>query len=236
MKKIIIISLSILLGACSTVGSHDRPSSYYANESKPKGLASDSLLGENDQKINELLYYQVKLPPKNRIAILKLSQDNHWKFYSNDFTSLTTSLVDGFISELRSSNKVYDASFLPAMLVPEKRTVPTLREAAARFQADLLLAYRTSCNSYNKYRFIDPNETKAYCSVEAILLDVRSGIITKSVVSTQDFVAKKQKEDVNFSETVKKAELEAISKSLLEVAKQVNNFLSNVAVIGKIPN
>ena len=122
------------------------------------------------------------------------------------------------------------------MLVPEKRTVPTLREAAARFQADLLLAYRTSCNSYNKYRFIDPNETKAYCSVEAILLDVRSGIITKSVVSSQDFVAKKQKEDVNFSETVKKAELEAISKSLLEVAKQVNNFLSNVAVIGKIPN
>lgn len=233
MKKIIVVSLSILLGACSTVGSQDRPDSYYANNSKPEGFISDSVLADNDKKINDLLYYQVKLPSKNRIAILKLSQDTHWAFYSNDFTTLTTSLVDGFVSKLRSSNRVYDASFLPAMLVPEKRTVPTLREAAARFQADLLLAYRTSCNSYNKYRFLDSSQTKAYCSVEAILLDVRSGIITKSVVSTQDFVAIKQKGDVNFSETVKKAELEATSKSLLEVAKQVNDFLLNVDVIEK---
>ena len=231
MKKGLIILLSILLGACSTVGSNERPSSYYSNSSKPKGLVSDSLLGANDQKINELLYYQVKLPPKNRIAILRLNQDNYWTFYSNDFTFLTTSLVDGFISELRSSDKIYDASFLPAMLVPEKKTIPTLREAAARFQADLLLVYRSACHSYNKYNFIEPNKTKAYCSVEAILLDIRSGVITKSVVNTQDFIAIKQKTDINFSETVKKAELEAISKSLLEVAKQVNKFLLHVAII-----
>ncbi|MBU2883343.1 hypothetical protein KO525_14335 [Psychrosphaera sp. B3R10] len=231
MYRILIISLSIFIGACSSVASKDRPSSYYQGNTNTKGIASDSLLGENDQKINELLYYQVKLPAKNRIAILKLSRDNQWQFYSNDFTTLTTSLIDGFISELRSSARVYDASFLPAMLVPDKRTVPSLREAAARFQADLLLAYRSSCNSYNKYRFMDPNETKAYCSVEAVLLDVRSGVITKSVVSTQDFVAVKQKDDVNFSETIKKAELEAVAKSLLDVAKGVNNYLLTVPTI-----
>lgn len=231
MFRVLMILLSIFIGACSTVASNDRPNSYYKENTNVRGIASDSLLGENDSKINELLYYQVKLPAQNRIAILKLSRDSHWQFYSNDFTTLTTSLIEGFVTELRLSDRVYDASFLPAMLVPDKRTVPSLREAAARFQADLLLAYRSSCNSYNKYRFMDPNETKAYCSVEAILLDVRSGIITKSVVSTQDFVAVKQKDDVNFSETVKKAELEAVAKSLLEVAKEVNNYMLNVPVI-----
>ncbi|WP_198673722.1 hypothetical protein [Algibacillus agarilyticus] len=63
---------------------------------------------------------------------------------------------------------------------------------------------------------------------------MRSGIITKSVVSTQDFVAKKNDQDKNFSETVKKAELEAQSKALFTVAKQVNHFLMNVPVIGAL--
>ncbi|WP_198673721.1 hypothetical protein [Algibacillus agarilyticus] len=147
MKKIITIGLSVLLGACTTVSSVDRPKNYYANQAQAQGLESDALLGDSDKKINDLLNYQVKLPTQNRIAILKLNQDQNWRFYSNDFTALTSSLTDGFVAELRSSNRVYDASFLPAMLVSNKRSLPILREAAARFQADLLLAYRTSCNS-----------------------------------------------------------------------------------------
>lgn len=231
MKNIILGLISLALVGCGAVSSQSRPDSYYSNTPKQAGLDSDSLLGENDKKINELLNYQVQLPPLNRIAILKLSRDNNWRYYSNDFNTITDSIVEGFIAKLRTSTKVYDASYLPAMLVPEKRTVPTLREAAARFQADLLLAYRTSCSSYNKYRFLDPNETKAYCSVEAMLMDVRSGVITKSVVSTQDFVARKKEQDINFSETVKKAELEAQAKSLLDIAEEVAKYLDSVKVI-----
>jgi hypothetical protein len=230
MRTISLLILSLLVQACSTVGSVDRPASYYQNQvaDSQNGLVDDAIFGDSDKKINELLNYQVKLPEKNRIAILKLSKDNYWRFYSNDFTELNDSLVESLITKLRSSNRVYGASFLPAMLVSEKRTVPVLREAAARFQADLLLAYRSSCQSYQKYRFIDPNETKSYCAVESVLLDVRSGVIVKSIVSSEDYSASKISSDKSFQETVKKAELEAVAKALGNVANEVVLFLSNV--------
>jgi len=160
------------------------------------------------------------------VAILKLSKDSYWQYYSNDFTQLTDSISKEFIQTLVDSDKIYDASFLPSMLVPEKRTVPYLREAAARYQADLLLVYRSSCRSYQKYRFVSPDETKAYCSVEAALLDIRKGIVPFTSVSTNEFMTVKDPADTNFSETKKKAELEAISKSLGEVAKELVSFLS----------
>ncbi len=232
MKKLFLIVPIALLQACATVGSLDRPQSYYGNDasSAQEAIIGEPVLGEDNNKIKELLYYRVKLPQKNRIAVLKLSKDNYWRFYSNDFTELNNSLIENLISKLRSSNRVYDASFLPAMLVSEKRTVPALREAAARFQADLLLGYRSSCNSFQKYRFISPNETRSYCSVEAVLLDTRSGVVAKSIVSTESFNAKKDSSDKNFSETVKKAELEAIARALGRIANEIIAYLNNVPV------
>ncbi|MFC3153232.1 hypothetical protein ACFOEK_19490 [Litoribrevibacter euphylliae] len=231
MKVIYLIITCIFLQACSTVASVNRPAHYYqenTSNDSGNGLVESAIFGNDDKKIIELLNYRVKLPEKNRIAILKLSTDNYWRFYSNDFTQLNDSLVDSFITKLRSSERVYDASFLPAMLVSEKRSVPVLREAAARYQADLLLAYRSSCQSYNKYKFIDPNESKSYCSVESVLLDVRSGIVVKSVVSVESFTSKEVAGDINFSETIKKAELEAIAKALGNVATEVVNYMDGV--------
>jgi hypothetical protein len=117
------------------------------------------------------------------------------------------------------------------MLVPEQRTVPYLREAAARYQADLLLAYRTNCRTFQKYKFIDPNETKAYCSIEAVLLDVRSGIVPFTLVSSNEFSAVKEAGDTNFNETIKKAEMSAVAKSLNQVATQLTAFLADSEIV-----
>ena len=53
----------------------------------------------------------------------------------------------------------------------------------------------------------------------------------KSIVSTEDFATKKSASDTNFSETIKKAELEAVAKALGNVANEVVAFLSNVPTI-----
>jgi hypothetical protein len=212
----------------------NRPDSYYsANNEEGSGSLLNSTSTLHDEKINALLYDRIKLPKQIRIAILKMSKDNYWRFYSSDFTQLNDSISRSLIDKLRSSPRVYDASFLPAMLVPEKRTVPVLREAAARFQSDLLLAYRSSCNSYQKHRFISPDETRSYCSVETVLLDIRKGIVGKSVVTTQEFNAVKKTSDTNFGETIKKSELEALSKALGEIADEVVNYLNTVPLLDK---
>ncbi len=229
MKILMIIGICIYLQACTTVGSVDRPLNYsYASpELNKHSILNDTNEALLDEKINNLLYQQVRLPKKIRIAILRLSTENSWRFYSNDFTELNDSISENLITKLRSSERVYDASFLPSMLVPEKRTLSVIREAAARFQADALLVYRNSCSSYQKYRFISRDETKSYCSVEAIVLDVRKGIVAKSIVTMQEFMAKSTNKDLNFSETVKKAELEAMAKALGEIANEVVTYLNN---------
>lgn len=230
MKYLVAVAIITLVSGCASNSTQHRPESYYSNS--PVADDTSDLFGSgellSDADIELILNYRLKLPEKNRVAILKLSKDSYWQYYSNDFTQLTDSISKDFIQILVKSDNIYDASFLPSMLVPEKRTVPYLREAAARYQADLLLVYRSSCRSYQKYRFVSPNETKAYCSVEAALLDIRKGIVPFTSVSTNEFKTVKDPADTNFNETKKKAELEAVSKSLGEVAKELVNFLSKV--------
>ena len=231
MKKLLFIAIGLLMTGCATVSTAQRPNDYYTqgqSDEKKEALFGNSGEKISDKDIERILNYQLKLPRKNRIAILKLSKDIHWRFYSNDFHQLDESIAEDFIGSLRSSPRVYDASFLPSMLVPDQRTVPYLREAAARYQADLLLAYRSKCQTFEKYKFIDPNETRAYCTVETVLLDVRSGIVPFTTVSSNEFVAKKDKGDMNFRETIRKAEMKTIAKSLKEAASEIKTFLDGV--------
>jgi hypothetical protein len=228
MKYLVAVAIITLVSGCASNSSQHRPESYYSDSSVTDGSSDLFGSGEllSDVEIERILNYRLKLPEKNRVAILKLSKDSYWQHYSNDFTQLNDSISREFIQTLVKSDRIYDASFLPSMLVPEKRTVPYLREAAARYQADLLLVYRSSCRSYQKYRFVSPVETKAYCSVEAALLDIRKGIVPFTSVSTNEFKTVKDPADTNFNETKMKAELETVSKSLGEVAKELVEFLS----------
>ena len=225
-KLVLICCFTLIAGGCTSVSSLDRPSNYYSyqpQENNGPGLAAQGNL--IDQEFEQLINHHLQLPPLSRVAILKMSTDSYWRYYSNDFTLLNDQIAANFVGTLRDSNRVYDASFLPTMLIPEQRTVNFLREAAARFQADLLLVYRSACHSFEKYRLIRASESQAYCAVEAVLLDVRTGIVPFTSVASQQFHTKEGDNDINFQETIKRAELEALAQALQEVAKNVVNFL-----------
>ncbi|MGY0217246.1 hypothetical protein ACWJJH_07615 [Endozoicomonadaceae bacterium StTr2] len=232
MRKFCLVLIALVLTGCATTSTQPRPNSYYSPQATQEEGSDLFKTGQNlsEQDIERILNYRLSLPAVNRVAILKLSKDSYWRYYSNDFVELTDSISEKFIGKLLSSDRIYDASFLPSMLVPEKRTVAFLRESAARYQADLLLVYRSRCNDYQKYRFLAENQVKSYCSVEAALLDVRKGIIPFTSVSTNSYELQQSAADQNLNETRKKAELAAISRSLAEVADQVTRFLKQVPV------
>ena len=234
MSKYVLGLVMILMTSCAGIATQGRPDSYYGAQqgdqtNEPLFGTGANTLAESD--IKRILNYRITLPSENRIAILKLANENYWRSYSNDFAELTDKIATDFVGQLRLSPRVYDASYLPSMLVPEQRTVPFLREAAARYQADLLLAYRTDCQTYRKYRVVYASETKAYCSVEAVLLDVRSGIVPFTMISTNEFHAIKEKGDTNFNETIRKAEMVAVTESLTEIAGELNVFLQTVETL-----
>ena len=179
----------------------------------------------SSEDIARILAHRYALPAHNRIGVIALGRA-FWFGYSEELARTGTDIQSAMVAKLRSSPRVYDASYLPTLLIPEKRTVGHYREAAARYQADLLLIYQAACRSYDKYRFFSPDEAKSYCNVEAVILDVRTGIVPFSVTASRDFMAKENKEDMNFRETMARAELKALADALAEVGDEAVKFLA----------
>lgn len=231
MSRLILVLIMLLTG-CASVGSVSRPQTDFIPE---PNIEDDgallSIAGADDGVINALLNHNLSLPRSNRIAIVKLQSGNRRRYYSSEFNEISDEIITGLIVRLRNNNRVYDASFLPSMLLPQSRSVPVLREAAARFQADLLLVYNENCQSYQKHRFTKSDLNKSYCQVEAVLMDTRSGIVAKTVVSLEEFESRKTGDDLNLRDAVRKAELNAIAKALGNVAKEIDEFLVNVPVL-----
>jgi hypothetical protein len=236
MKKSLILFLSALLFfmvscARNAVTSQSRPASYYANSNLYDNaqqvgslFTSDSgILSDDD--IRRILAFQFKPQKMNRVAIMPIGEIR-WFGWSDDLDKASAAVQNALVSKLRKSSSIYDASYLPTLLVPDKKTIGYLREAAARYQADLLLIYKASFRTYEKYKVFSPDKTKAYCNLEAVLLDTRTGIVPFTVLVNRDFTAEEQKSDMNFYETTRKAELLALENALSEVGDDVLNFLS----------
>jgi hypothetical protein len=233
MKILTIVFVIFFVFGCSTVSTIKRPMSYSQNNQFSSDISLfDESVGElSEEGIQKILSYRLAFPPQNRVAILNLSQNNYWRYYTSDFVHLDDSIVKGFIGELNKSLRIYDASFLPSMLIPEKKSLTQLRTAAARYQADILLTYRSNCQTFEKYKLISPDVIKAYCIVEAIVIDVRSGIVAFTAISTNEYRTEKKEQELNFQETMKKAEIKAIASGLIEVASKLRLFLENMPIL-----
>jgi hypothetical protein len=103
--------------------------------------------------------------------------------------------------------------------------VPKLREAAARYQADLLLVFSSSCQAFQSSRLIQDDSARAYCRVEAALLDVRTGLVPFSAASTEVVETTEAESDLVTQEMVLRAEVDAISTALGEIAAAVVAFV-----------
>jgi hypothetical protein len=98
-----------------------------------------------------------------RVAVLHLghrSVDFAWLYHAEPVPA--TWLQEKLFTALHGAAGVHDASYLPSFLIPVKLTVAHLREAAARYQADLLLVFQTECRTHQEYRLFQASRAKAY--------------------------------------------------------------------------
>lgn len=180
----------------------------------------------SNQDIERILSGHVTLENRHRMAVLGVMSRWRW---SEELSDLESQNAERFIQSLKAAPQLTEVRYMPPLLVPERRTVPYLREAAARFQADLLLVYTTQVQTFEKNRFVGTDEVRARCIVDSVLLDVRTGIVILSATATEGVYAKKSPGDLNFSETVAKAETEARGKALVKVANGIVAFVNNSA-------
>ena len=176
-----------------------------------------------DQDISRILGTQLNLVDRHHLAILNLTPAYAW---SEELADMEAKNVDQLIGNLRSSPQLTEVRLLPSLLVPEKRTVPYLREAAARVQADLLFIYTARIFSFRRDRFMKPDEVHAQCLAESVLLDVRTGIVVHTAHATENIAMKKMPSDLNFEETVARAQSDARGKALLSLASALREYLT----------
>ena len=176
----------------------------------------------SNQDIDRILTARVTLEDRHRLVVLRLNTRNIWY---QEIANIEAQNSERFLDTLSTAAQFAQVRFMPALLIPEKHTVPYLREAAARFQADLLLVYGTRVQTFQRDRLIGTDEVHAEAVVESVLLDVRTGIVIFAAQTTEGVSAKKAPRDLNFSQTVAKAETEATGRALVKVADAVLGFV-----------
>lgn len=200
----------------SIIGSSNEP----LQESLFKG--DQAVLSNSD--IDRILTARIALDDRHRVAVLRLNPRSAW---SQDVADVEAQNSERFLKTLRSAPQLTEVRFMPTLLIPDKRTIPYLREAAARFQADLLLIYSTRIQVFRHDRLIGADEVHAEAALESVLLDVRTGIVIHTAQTGEGISARKTPGDVNFSQTVAKTEAEATGKALTKLAEAVVDFVSS---------
>lgn len=175
----------------------------------------------SNQDIDRILTARITLADRHRVAVLHLNARN---IFYQEIADLEAQNSERFLKALAAAPQFTQVRFISTLLIPEKRTVPYLREAAARFQADLLLVYGTRVRTFQRDRLIGSDEVHAEAMVDAVLLDVRTGIVIYAAQASEGISAKKVPGDLNFSQTISKAQIEATGKALLKVAATIQQF------------
>ena len=228
-----VLTLSLLSGCAM-----DRPPASTADmpglSDAAAPAALEASLFKSDQAvlsngdIDKILSSRIYPPAHARIAVIRIGGRYPWgrTWWSENVAQIEQEGTDQLLNHFRKSPRVGRVMVLPTMLTPAQVTVPYLRESAARVQADLLLVYRTFTQSYQQQRFFGGGDIHAYCTVEAILLDTRSGVVIDTSVKTQSFSASKTSKDLEFEEAAARAEQKAIASALGQSAEDLARNLA----------
>ncbi len=86
--------------------------------------------------------------------------------------------------------------------------------------------YRSYCRSFDRYRLFAADKSRAWCGVEAVLLDTRTGLVLFTSVATRTYDVVSNRNDTNFTETRLRAQLDATAAAMGDVSEEIVRFLS----------
>ncbi len=190
----------------------------------------------DEKAIKTILSSRVVLPKQGHLGIIKFpgSEGAALEFYgydywrSENYIKTQQEYMETLSEKMQKSGRIAAVTLIPSLLAPRDATIPILREAAVRLQADLLLAYRITSDVYHQYKNSEVDEVKAFSTCEAVLLDIRTGLIPYTTLVTKESMQVRKHTDSNISETRSRAEKEAIKASLSVVANELTEFLKSV--------
>jgi hypothetical protein len=109
-----------------------------------------------DEAVARILASRLELPATAKLAVLRFQAGNsgYGRYYWRDETylKLLSAQLESLSGALTGSGRVSEVTPLPSLMTPPKASIPLLREAALRMQADLLLVFSVNSDTYSQYR------------------------------------------------------------------------------------
>lgn len=229
------LGLWALLASCTTANprfssnSSSAADEYSASEEPiTQSLFNDKSASISEEGIQKILAGTYSLPPKLRVAIVQLDNQSRQRYYWSEEQHLKAqqAYLDSFASKFKQSARVVSVAVIPDLLVSKTPTFTNIREAAVRMQADVVVAYHISSDVYTKYRAFSSPNIKAFATTQLLVLDVRTGLIPFSAISTKDALSQKTKEEVGNGEAISRIKNEAVLLTIADIGERISAFLT----------
>jgi hypothetical protein len=188
----------------------------------------------SDDAVARILSSKLELPAKARLALMKFPDPEGSRYYGRyywrdeQYLKLQQSQVDTLAQALKASDQIAEIRPLPSLMTPSRVSIPILREAAVRMQADLLLVFRVGSDTYSQYRTFAKDKVKAYSTCELVLLDVRTGLVPFTRVVSRERLELKEPGDLDLSETMRRAEQTSAVDALNAAAEELVRFVKSL--------
>jgi hypothetical protein len=155
----------------------------------------------SEENIQRILDGEIRLPDTLRIAVFSYSpsQQRKYAYYwvNEAYLRLQQQSLEAIMKPIEATGRTRWVRLMPTLLTGSAPDLTHLREAGVRMQADVMLIFQARSDTYYQYRLFKQNEVKAFATCEALLLDLRTGVIPFSAVQTAEQYQTKTDEDLN---------------------------------------
>jgi hypothetical protein len=234
-KNLFFIALLTFLiyscGGASTPAVYE--DQYESTSDEVSGLTT-SLFAEDreaidDETVQKLLSSTIVLPKSNRVVLFELRSSNNISKYfgysywrNEEYYEIQNKYIETIKKDIKNNPRVSEVILLPSFIRPEKITLSNIRLASLRTQGNLILIFKIHSDIYERFRFFKENELKAFSTVEAFLLDARTGLIPFSTIITKKHLTTYKKTD-----HLPTVGLDAEAKSTVLALEQLSNEVSD---------
>jgi hypothetical protein len=235
MKQItLLVSMIILISSCHTAQQaaiSTSPEYQNADTVITQSLFNDKAATISEENIQRVLDGTYKLPQQLRVAIVKLESASQkrssWYYWSDEqYLKTQQSYLDLFADKFKQSSRVTKVFNIPDVLISRSPSFTNIREAAVRMQADVVVIYSIASDLYSRYKAFSKPDIKAYATTQLIIMDVRTGLIPFSTISTKDALSQKKKEELDNSEAASRIQNEAVLSTITDIGQKISDLLN----------
>lgn len=171
-----------------------------------------------NEAVAQILDNDIILKDEGRMGVLPMGS---WMMRDVGLGAAHLTLLE---AKLAPSTKIGAVERIPRLMLPERLTIPAIREIAARLRCETVLIYQTYVTNNYRSKVFGKDHLRTLITVEAVVLHIRTGTVPCSVIVDRDVNAQQQSGESDW-DFARRAEAEAVASALEDIATRIRERL-----------